>query len=76
MRLIKIRQGRIGRWDVNGDIRRFPNRSQYHDEKFDQDGAVYLIYGRSYDQFAMKNPLSQADAVFVEHYKTLDWLMI
>ena len=36
-----------------------------HDENLDQDGAVYLIYGKPLDSFETSNVLTDADAVFI-----------
>ena len=52
--------------DVNGDgYDDILIGANDHDENFDQDGAVYLIYGQSYEDFALYNPLSSADAIFI-----------
>ena len=51
--------------DVNGDgYDDFLIGANDHDEFYDQDGAVYLLYGQSYEDFDLINPLSNADAIF------------
>lgn len=54
-----------GLGDVNGDgYDDFLVGANDHDEFYDQDGAVYLLYGQSYDDFYLLNPLSNANAIF------------
>ena len=53
--------------DVNGDgYDDFLIGANDHDEYFDQDGAVYLVYGKPFDTFDASNLLvDSADAVFI-----------
>ena len=55
-----------GAGDVNGDgYDDILIAANDHDENTDQDGAVYLIYGRPYSEYDLMNPLSEADAIFI-----------